>query len=195
MPNPNKELHSVIESYAQALLLIAKSEGCIDQVEKELTDLRDALSRSSDLVPFLKDPKVTSEGKSKAVGDLLGNDVSRITYLQLGLAVEQGWGALLPGIIDHFFKLTSESRKKITARVITAAPISETAAEKIENTLSDLAGEPVFLKMSVDPKILGGITVYLGDRIIDGSLKNQIDRMREGISAKILTQKGNAFED
>jgi len=195
MPNPSNELRDVIQGYSEALVLIAKSEGCIDQIEKELTELRDTLSRSSDLVPFLKDPKVTAEGKRKAIAELMGSDCSHITRSHLGLAVEQGRGALLPGIIDNFFILTAESRKKITAKVITAVSLSEAATKKIEVALSDLAGEPVFLKMSVDPEILGGIIVHLGDRIIDGSLKTQIDQLREGISKKILSEKGKALEN
>ena len=77
----------------------------------------------------------------------------------------------------------------------TAVPLSDAVAKKVEATLSDLAGQSVFLKMSVDPSILGGITVQLGDRIIDGSLKGQLDHLREGISRKILTEKGRSLEN
>ncbi len=195
MPKPSDAIHVVIQGYASSILSVAKSEGLIDQVEAELTALREALSGHHDLIPFLKDSKVTAEGKRKAIVELMGDSVSPITQYQLSLAVEQGRGELLPGIIDHFFSLTAESRKKITAKVITAVPLSDPATQKIEATLSELAGEAVFLKMSVDPEILGGITVHLGDRIIDGSLKGQLGRMREGISRKILAEKGRSLEN
>lgn len=193
MPNPNDALHAVIEGYAHALLSIAKSEDALDRVESELTELRDALSANSDLVPFLKDPKVTSEGKRKAVNELLGDSVSPMIRYPISLAIDRERGALLPAIIDHFFTLTAESRKKITAKVITAVPLSEAATKNIEATLSELAGEAVYMKLSVDPAILGGIVVYLGDRIIDGSLKGQLGHLREGISRKILTEKGRSL--
>lgn len=195
MPKPHDEMHNVIEGYSQALLAIAKSEDALDQVEAELTELRDALSSNSDLIPFLKDPKVTAEGKRKAVGELLGDQVSPLIHYPLALAIEQERGALLPAIIDHFFALTAEFRKKMTAKVITAVPLSEAAMKNIETTLSELAGEAVYMKMSVDPEILGGITVHLGGRIIDGSLKGQLDHLREGISRKILTEKGRSLEN
>ncbi len=195
MPNPKDPLHEVIEGYSQALLSVAKSEGVVDLVETQLTELRDAFSSNNDLIPFLKDPKVTAEGKQKAMAELWGDQVSPIIHFPLSLAIEQGRAALLPAIIDHFFSLTSESRKKITAKVITAVPLSEAATKNIESTLSELVGEAVYLKMSVDPEILGGITVYLGDRIIDGSLKGQLEHLREGISRKILTEKGRSLEN
>lgn len=195
MPKPNHDLHQVIQGYAQAILSIAKSEGCVDQVESELTEFRDALSANSEVMTFLKDPKVTSEGKRKAIVELLGEDVSALVHYPLSLAIEQGRAELLPGIIDQFFNLTAESRKKVTAKVTTAVPLSDAVAKNVEATLSELAGQSVFLKMSVDPSILGGITVQLGDRIIDGSLKGQLDHLREGLSRKILTEKGRSLEN
>ncbi len=195
MPNPNDEMHQVIEGYAQALLSLANSEDAVDQVEIELTKLRDTLSSDEQLISFLKDPKVTSEGKRKAMAELFGETFSPLIQYPLSLAIEQGRSALLPAIFDRFFSLTAEARKKVTAKVITAVPLSEAAIKKIETTLSELAGEAVFLKMSVDPEILGGITVYLGDRIIDGSLKGQLEHLREGISRKILTEKGRSLEN
>ncbi len=195
MPKFDSELHNLIQGYSLALFGVAKCEGLIDRIESELTDLRDTLSSNEELLPFLKDPKVTPEGKRKALSELLGDKISPLIHFQLSLAIEQGRAPLLPAIIDGFFDLTAESRKKITAKVTTAIALSESAIKKIETTLSDLAGEPVFLKMSVNPEILGGITVHLGDRIIDGSLKGQMDQLREGISRKILTEKGNALEN
>ncbi|VAX33481.1 ATP synthase delta chain [hydrothermal vent metagenome] len=193
MPKHKDDLPVVIEGYAQALLSVAKSEGAVDRVEEELTGLRDVFSANHDLISFLKDPKVTEEGKRKAVSEILGDKVSPLVHFQIALAIEQGRAPLLPAIIDHFFSLTSESRKKITAKVTTAIPLSESATQKMESTLSELVGEAVFLKMSVDPDILGGIMVHLGDRIIDGSLKGQLDQLREGISRKILTEKGRSL--
>ncbi len=193
MPKHKDDLRLVVEGYAQALLAVAKSEAAVDRVEEELTELRNTFSKNHELISFLKDPKITEEGKRKAVAELLGTQVSHLVHFQIGLAIEQGRAPLLPAIIDQFFSLTSESRKKITAKVTTAIPLSDSATQKMEATLSELVGEAVFLKMSVDPDILGGIMVHLGDRIIDGSLKGQLDQLREGISRKILTEKGRSL--
>ncbi len=192
MPKTDPTTVRISQGYSQALLSIAASEGLVDQVEEELTALRDVFSADNRLQSFLDNPKVTPEGKRDAISELLGKQVSRVTAAQISLAIEQERGSLLPDIMDHYFKLTAESRKKLTAKVITAVPLSDTASRNIESTLSELVGEPVFLKVSVDPEILGGITVHLAGRIIDGSLKSRLNRLREGLSRKILTEKGEA---
>jgi len=192
MPKTDPTIVRIAEGYSQAILSIAQSEGLVDQVEEELTGLRDAFSSDSRLQSFIDNPKITPEGKRDAISELLGKQVSKVTAAQISLAIEQERGSLLPDIIDQYFKLTAESRKKLTAKVITAVPLSDAASQNIESTLSGLVGEPVFLKTSIDPAILGGITVHLAGRIIDGSLKSRLDRLREGLSRKILTEKGEA---
>jgi len=192
MPKTDLTTAQIAQGYSQALLSIAKSENLVDRVEEELTALREAFSSDSRLRAFLENPKVTTEGKRDALSELLGKQVSVITKTQVSLAIEQGRGALLPEIIDAYFALTSESRKKITAKVITAVPLSDAALQNIESTLSELVEAPVFLKTTVDPEILGGITVHLAGRIIDGSLKSRLDHLREGLSRKILTAKGES---
>ncbi len=191
MPKTDLTTAQIAQGYSQALLSIAKSEGLLDRVEEELTALRDAFSSDSRLGAFLDNQKVTTEGKRDAISELLGKQVSEITRTQISLAIEQGRGSLLPDIIDAYFALTAESRKKITAKIITAVPLSDAALQNIESTLSELVGVPVFLKTAVDPEILGGITVHLAGRIIDGSLKSRLDHLREGLSRKILTEKGD----
>jgi len=186
----DKSLSEIARGYSQALLSLAQSESLRDRVESELTELREALASSGDLLAFLKDPKVTSEGKVKALDEILGEGVSQITRAQLALAVGQGRSGLLPQIIDTFFQLAAESRRKLTAKVTTAVALSEEMAQKVEATISGLAGEPIFLKRAVNPNLLGGIVIQLGDRIIDGSLSSQFRQFQEGISRTILTEKG-----
>jgi len=190
MPKSENDKKEILRGYGQALLAVARCEGLLDQVELELTGLRDAFTRNSDLAEFMRDAKVTSEGKRKAISEIMGEETSPLTRAQLGFAIDQGRGAYLPGIIDSFFALSAESRKKLTAKVVTAIPVSDRTKQIIEQTLSELVGEPVFLKTSVDPGLLGGITIHLGERIIDGSLKGQLDQLMKGLSRKILTEKG-----
>lgn len=185
----------IVRGYAQAMLMVAAGEEMLDQVEQELTQFKKVLEKNSAVLEFLKDPKISPEGKEKAAGEILGGEVSQITLHQIMLAIGQGRGELLLDILDEFFRLASESRKKATAEVVTAVPLTEETGKKLEEVLSGLIGEAVFLKKAVDPSLLGGLVVRVGERIIDGSVRGQLLRMREGISREILTEKGRSSED
>lgn len=195
MAKVDRPKSEIVRGYAQAMLMVAAGEEMLDQVEQDLTQFKKVLEKNSAVLEFLKDPKVAPEGKEKAVGEILGTDVSQITLHQTALAIGQGRGELLLEIIEAFFHLASESRKKATAEVVTAVPLSEETGKKLEQVLSELIGEAVFLKKAVDPSLLGGLVVRVGERIIDGSVRGQLQRMREGISREILTEKGRSSED
>lgn len=183
-----KEL-DLIKGYAQAILSLAQGEGLLDQVEQELTQFKEVLEKNAPLQEFLKDPMVTSDGKQKAVAEILEREISTISLHQITLAIAQGRGGLLLKVVEEFFRLAAASRRKVTAEVTTAIPLSEETAKKMESTLSELMGEAVFLKTSVDPSILGGMLVRIGERIINGSIRSQLHRLKEMVSSEILMGK------
>ncbi len=85
-------------------------------------------------------------------------------------------------MIDEVSREAGASRGKLTAQVKTAVPLTAETEKRLEEVLSKLAGQRVFLKTSVDPTLLGGVVVRLGGRIIDGSVKGRLDRLRAVIS-------------
>ena len=195
MAKSDRPKAEIVRGYAQAMLMVSAGEEMLDQVEQELTQFKEVLQKNSSVLEFLKDPKVAPEGKEKAVAEIFGGEVSQITLHQVALAIGQGRGELLLDIIEAFFRLASESRKKATAEVVTAVALTEETGKKLEEVLSGLIGEAVFLKKTVDPSLLGGLVVRVGERIIDGSIRGQLLRMREGMSREILTEKGRSVED
>ena len=180
----------IIRGYAHAILWVAQGEGMLDRVEQDLAQFKEVLEKNYPLQAFLKDPKVTSEGKQKAIAEILGREVSGMTLSHISLVIGQERGDLLLEIVEQFFHLAAESRRKITAEVTTAVPLPEETRKKLEKVFSELIGQAVFLKTSVDPSLLGAIVVRIGERIIDGSIRGQLDRLREGISKDILAEKG-----
>ena len=183
----------IVRGYAQAVLGVAQGEGMLDQVERELTQFKEFLQKNHPFQEFLKDPAVAPEGKLKAMAEVLGETVSGATLNAMALPVLQGRGDLLLKIIEAFFGLAAASRKKVTALVTVAVSLSRETEEKLEKALSDLINEPVFLKISVDPSLLGGIVVRMGERIIDGSVRGQLLRLKEQISREILMEKGRSI--
>lgn len=190
MDKADKQTREIARSYAQAILSVARCEGVLNRVEEELTQFKAVFDKNPALLEFLKDPKVTPEGKEKAVAEILGGETSQVSRHHIRLAIDQSRGGLLPEIINAYFELASESRGRTTARVITAVPLTEALEKKLEKTLEGFIGESVFLKKSVDPSILGGIVIQMGERIIDGSLRRRLSGLREEISSKILADKG-----
>jgi F-type H+-transporting ATPase subunit delta len=74
------------------------------------------------------------------------------------------------------------SNDRVVAGVVTAVPLTEALAEKLQAELVRLAGKPVLLKSSVDESILGGAIVRMGDKVIDGSIRHKLEELRKRLS-------------
>jgi len=172
---------SVVKGYANGLFQVAKSEELVEVVEDELYKLREVLKKNAELREFLSNLRIAPEGKKKALMEIFGNRVSSITLNHLNLVIDQGRQRKLVPIIEEYFALVTAAREKVTAEIITSVPLSEKMAEKLARELTKVTKKQVFLKPRVDPSILGGAIIRVEDKIIDGSLRHQLDQMRRAM--------------
>lgn len=174
-----------INRYAQAILAVAAGEGMIDQVEEDLSLIKEALKGNDTLRQFLKNPQIAHGEKQEAAMEIFGSKVSGIVLQQIALVIGQNRGDLLLNIIDELFRLANESRRKKIGRITTAIPLPEAIERRLERVLSEYIGKVVILKNLVDPSILGGFILQIDEQIIDASIQGQLGRLREEISKEI----------
>ncbi|ODS36802.1 MAG: ATP synthase F1 subunit delta [Candidatus Altiarchaeales archaeon WOR_SM1_79] len=172
---------SVVKGYAAALFQVAQSEDLIEVVEDELYRLKETLQKNSELREFLSSLRMARDGKKKALMEIFGKGVSSVTLNHLNLVIDQGRQRKLLPIIEEFFALVAAAREKVTAEVITSVPLSEKMAEKLRRALTKGTKKQVFLKARVDPSILGGAIVRVENKIIDGSVRHQLEQMRRAM--------------
>jgi len=168
----------LVESYAEALFQIARSEETLDRVEEELTRLNKSLDSNAELREFLSNPQISSEGKKSSLFQIFGGKVSPITLHWVNMVVDQGRQRRLPAIIEAFFTLARDAREKVTAEVITSVPLSEDQTNRLAQELSKVTRKRVFLKPMVDESILGGVIVKIENKVIDGSVKHRLQEMK-----------------
>lgn len=184
---------SIVKGYAEALFHAAKSEDLVEVVEDELYRLKEVLQKNSELREFLSNLRIAPEGNKKAVMEIFRKEVSPVTLNHLNLIIDQGRQRKLVPIIEEFFALAAAAREKVTAEVITSIPLSEKMAETLRRALTKATKKQVFLKPRVDPSILGGVIVRVENKIIDGSLRHRLERMRRAM-VKTIYSRGNKVE-
>jgi F-type H+-transporting ATPase subunit delta len=168
----------LVKSYAEALFQVARAEETLDRVEEELTRLSKSLDSNAELREFLSNPQISSDGKKSALSQIFAGKISPITFHWINMVVDQGRQRRLPTIIEAFLTLTEEAREKVTAEVITAIPLSEDLAKRLEQELSKITKKRVFLKPMVDDSILGGVIVKVQNKVIDGSVRHRLEEIK-----------------
>ncbi len=168
----------LVNAYAESLFRLASVEGVADRVEEELRELDRLYQTNYELKEFINNPRVKAEGKKDALAELLGGKLSRITLNHMYLVVDQERGRMFPKIAEEYRRLASEARAKISAEVVTALPISDSVVTQIKEQLQKLTKKDVHIRSRVDESIIGGVVIRVGDKVLDGSVRNKLSQLK-----------------
>jgi F-type H+-transporting ATPase subunit delta len=174
------DLVMAIEQLAdQAAFTVAEADGSLDATEEELFRFGRAVDSSSDLQMALTDPAQSSAVKAAIVGDLLQDRSTAAARQVLQYAVGHLHGRRIDSVIDELCDLAA--RQRVVAEVRVAAPLDETQQRRLADALSRLKGRAVQLNVAVDPAVLGGVHVRIGDEVIDGTVASRMEQARRAL--------------
>ena len=173
---------ATIRGYAAAIFEMARGEGVMERVEGELFRLARALEGSDELREALSDHRLPMERKRGVIDDLLGGRAHRLTTAFVSFAVGLGKGGDLTAIADEFTLRSAEARNRAVAEVRTAIPLDEPTVERLAEALARRIGNQVEVRVVLDESILGGLVARVGDTVIDGSVRNRLEQLREAVT-------------
>ncbi len=172
-------LAGVAGRYALALYELARDEGQVDDVAKNL-DAFDALYReSADLRRLVKSPAFSAEEQTAAVGALLdraGISGLAANFIKLSAANRRLFA--LPDMIRAYREKVREAKGIVRAEVRVAEKPSDAVIEDIKASLRDVAKSEVDIDLHIDPSLIGGIVVKMGSRMVDASLRTKLNSIR-----------------
>jgi F-type H+-transporting ATPase subunit delta len=171
---------SLSRRYARALL--AATRGDHDQVGDELRTLAEVMKQSAELAQTLANPAIPQSARRKVMEGLMKRlKVSETTEVFVRLLVDRDRLAALPDISRELDVMLDERAGRIAAEVVSAAPLTKTQVKELTTRLEKLSGRKVQLTTRQDPELLGGVVAKVGDVVYDGSLRRQLERLREEI--------------
>jgi F-type H+-transporting ATPase subunit delta len=167
--------------YAEAAFEIGRSDGTLDRWERDLHRLRDALGEE-DVRALAEHPAVAFGDKERVLRRVVG-DVSPPAMNLVLLMVRRGRPRAIPRMVEHFADLVRRERGVALAEIRTALPLDETQRAAVVSRLAGLTGEQIEINEVVDESLIGGITVRIGDRLYDASVRNRLERLRARLTA------------
>lgn len=165
--------------YAAALFDLAKAENAVDQVGTDLDTISAALAESDDLRRLTKSPIFTSADQAKAMSAVLQKlGITGLTARFVGLVATNRRLFGLETMMRGYRALVAADRGATTAEVTVAEELSPARREELAGALKEITGKTVDFDVKVDPKILGGLIVRLGSRMVDASLKTKLNSIK-----------------
>jgi len=175
---------NLAERYAAALFELADERRALDGVAGDLGELRAMLHDSGDLVRLIRSPVLSRDEQGRAVAALAEHaGLSVLTRDFLGVVAKNRRLFAVPEMIDAFLKKLAERRGEVTAEVTVAQPLDEARQNALMEQLRRAVGARVAVDIRVDPRLLGGMIVKVGSRMVDASLSSRLQRLRLAMKA------------
>jgi F-type H+-transporting ATPase subunit delta len=172
----SRDLVDALEELADtAELTAAQKRGALDDVEDELFRFGRIVSSNTELRAALTDRAATTAAKIELLHRLLGGRAVPSTERLVTRLVTAPRGRSLEAGLESLSKLAAERRDRLVAVVTSAVPLSDTQKQRLGAALAKLYGHTMHLNIDVDPEVLGGIRVQVGDEVINGSIADRIE--------------------
>jgi F-type H+-transporting ATPase subunit delta len=170
----------IARRYAQALIEIGKEDNRVEEFKIELENFSDLLKKFPEFQNALLSPLYSAEDLKKTIlGVAEKIKLSETIKNFLCLLVDKRRIQYFSAILELYEDLTYQISGYVKARVITARPLSTGDFESIKKSLEDITQKKVLLNSVVEPQIIGGVIAEVGDKIFDGSIRNQLQRIGE----------------
>jgi F-type H+-transporting ATPase subunit delta len=170
---------TVAHRYAQAIFDLGVETSSLRLLTDDMRTLATAFSSSSDLQQIMGNPLVPEQARLAAVHEIAERlGLSRLAANAAGLLTRRKRMACLPAIALELERLTDEQSGTQRVTVISAEPLSEPYAERLTRELGHMTGKTVVLERRLDPELLAGVVIKLGDQIIDGSARARLADLR-----------------
>lgn len=170
---------TVAKRYAQALLQIAQERNSLDLFEKEINDCLASISADQHLKHIWFSERITPGDKKEVIKGLFQKKVSVIIINFLMVLVDKNREEYLPDIFREYRRLADITRNIVDAEVRSAVQLTDKDFNELQGKLSAMTGKNVRLQVKIDPNLIGGLVVKIGDKVIDGSVVKRLAIMKK----------------
>ena len=177
-------MSGVAERYATALYELADESKALDAVADDLRKLRDLIDGSDDLRRFLRSPLIDRQSQTKGMLAVL--DAAKTGELVRRFVGVVGGNRRLfasRAMIEAFLRQLAKRRGEVTVHVSSARPLSAEQSAALSETLRRAVGQKINIEAKVEPDLIGGLVVRVGSRMVDTSIKTQLQKLRRALRA------------
>jgi len=180
----------VARRYAAALFEVARRDDAIDVVWADLTAIEREMKNSPALRDVFLHPLATQERKIYFADKAFGDRISAATLSFLKLLVRKNREGLLDLCISEYRTLVESLHNQVEAVASSVVPLTEAQSASLVTSLKAMTGKTINLSQKIDPSVIGGVVVRIGDTIIDGSLRGRLRRLEEQLLGATYTERG-----
>jgi F-type H+-transporting ATPase subunit delta len=180
--------------YASSLVELGQEKKILADLEAEMKLLADLIAEQRDMRLFLASPGITREKKKDFIEKIFTGKLSEYMNNFLKVLIDNDRQSLIAEINEQFSALLDDINKRQRVSITTAAAMDASTRDKLTSRLKEVLKKDIILNEKVNPEILGGIVIRVGDTVIDGSLVKDLKNIRSNLlNSKVRSEV--AYED
>lgn len=174
--------------YAKALFQAAAKAGMIESVEADLNAIAGLLESHREFRGFLHNPRISRDDKVKIAEKLFSDRVTGLTMNLLRLLLAKRRETEFEGIREEYVRMRRDQGAVLYVQVVSAADLEGAQRDAIVDKIRTQSGKSVEADFRVDPSLLGGVKVAVGNYVLDGSVRGSLNRLRDKLKYDLLKQ-------
>jgi F-type H+-transporting ATPase subunit delta len=175
-------MEEVARVYAEALFEAARDTGKLDQIHEQLDEVAEAIAGNHDLQVFLFSPYFSSAEKREGIERAIsGAEPELVNFLEL--LIEKHRMPAIFRIRERLDELWAHENKQLDVTVTSAIDLDKSVIDHIRDQIEKQTDRTVELTAEVDPDILGGLVLRVGNMVLDASLRSKLERLRKEVAA------------
>ena len=174
-------MEEIAQVYSRSLFEVADSEGKVDRVREELAAFADALEQNRDLAVFFFSPYFSTEEKKDGLHRAVeGADPTVVNFLEL--LIEKHRMPVIFRVRRHFDVLYDRAHQRLPVEVTSAVQLDSAVIDELGRRIGQQTGQNVQVESHIDPDILGGIVLRVGNSILDASIRHRLEQLRREVA-------------
>jgi F-type H+-transporting ATPase subunit delta len=174
-------MEEIAQVYARSLFEVAKENDELDEIHEQLGEFADALDGNRELQVFFFSPYFSSEEKKDGVQKVIeGGNEHFVNFLEL--VAERHRVPAIFRIRREFDDMWREENKLLEVRITSAVELDEDLVKSIGSRIEDQTGQRIELDANVDPDVIGGLVLRVGNMVLDASVRGRLDRLRKEVA-------------
>ena len=171
--------YAVARVYAQALLEAAQAKRCVGQVHADLHALDELIATTTEFRDFFRSPRVDRFTKWKLLEKALRGHVHELVLGLVRTLMLRARGPIFDNVVRQFDRYRDLAENRVRAELTTAVTVSPEVLAQLRDRLTRASGKTVEIVGRVDPEVLGGASLRVGDRRIDGTVRRRLQSLRD----------------
>lgn len=178
------------KKYSFALIDIAKEHDMLDEIYEQFKTIVTELTREEGMWELINIPSIETSEQKKLIRTIFGEDINEYLYNFFMLLFDKSRFNELEDIFQSFRDYYLAEKNTLEASILSVLALSEEHIKVIKEKLEKRYKKNILMTNEIDPSILGGLIIYVGDQVIDGSIKSQLNGMKSGLKEIRLQELG-----